>query len=420
MSRPASNIIQVVSPTDQVLIDIARELFEQEIIDSVRLSLAPYASEQFNDLESLEEAVESLGDLTFRKFRNVHYVTSVNFRCTFERGITHNGQIIPDVHRAEFMIHGQNSSDEVALAFSDTIHEHCNRDVPKLSLGSSTVHDALATHVESLATVATKVSANLAEAHADYDKRLLQHQEKLSQQSEEVEKARAEQHKKQLEELAQVQAELDEQRSELDLRRARDARRKLRADITSRLQSRLSKPGSSLGTRVYRFMVIAFAFVAGSIAAFSAMAAVPDMMNNAGTTSMVSTGLAYARFFGSSALAAVFAFYLLGYIKKLEAEDRRFERELEKLSLDIDRASWVIETVMEFRDEEDGMAVPDAWLQGATANLFGADDPKAQTDENALDALAELLRGGAKLKIGNGGAELEIDSKAAKKIARDE
>ena len=117
-------------------------------------------------------------------------------------------------------------------------------------------------------------------------------------------------------------------------------------------------------------------------------------------------------------VATVFGVYILRYLRELEESATRRAVELERNLFDIDRASWVIETIMELREEEGISTVPDHWLRGATHNLFGANTSDEVTDLGPLDSLGELLAAGANLKVGNGSAELELSPKTSKNIAK--
>ena len=78
--------------------------------------------------------------------------------------------------------------------------------------------------------------------------------------------------------------------------------------------------------------------------------------------------------------------------------------------LDIDRASWVVETALEWRRAEKS-EIPTPLLEGITRNLFVQKDPS--TDKtSARDDLASALVGNAsqvKMKVGDN--EVSIDRK---------
>lgn len=88
---------------------------------------------------------------------------------------------------------------------------------------------------------------------------------------------------------------------------------------------------------------------------------------------------------------------------------------MERYAIDLNRASWAIETILEASSKE-GVQIPDIMIQGVSRNLFGAEEKK---DEAKSDALAELLRSSAKVRVGADGAEFSINGRGAVKLAKE-
>lgn len=430
MSRTTTNIVQVVSPTDLNLVTMTEELLENKTVTQATINIGPITLTPITDIESLKDLATSHNFSQSRKIRKIVFQTNESINCTFERGITQPSKagnqqqlvLIPAVYEAEFYFSGQGINSESARNLVSAIHTHCNSADSVSGLGSEPMQSAFAGHLERLASLAASVTEQISKAQLEYDNKLQQHQRDLGKQAETAERLREDAHEKRLLKLAEEEKQLEEKRAELDLRRARDARRKLREQISTDLKQRLEKPVTAKGSTFYRAIVSLVAAMIIAVAVWSAGSAISSIDEIAAKEETLALSgplvFAYARFFGSSALAAFLVFYLLSYLRKTEAEDTRFERELERFALDINRASWVAETVIEFSDDENGLAVPDAWIQGVTNGLFQSDRAVSETDDNALEALGELLKMGAKLKVGNGGAEVELDSRAAKKTAK--
>ena len=70
-----------------------------------------------------------------------------------------------------------------------------------------------------------------------------------------------------------------------------------------------------------------------------------------------------------SVLAVGFFTYAINWLRILYLDDVRFSRESEKNGNDIDRASFVIETILEVGEKEN-TEVPEAWVEGVCRNLF--------------------------------------------------
>ena len=109
-------------------------------------------------------------------------------------------------------------------------------------------------------------------------------------------------------------------------------------------------------------------------------------------------------------------FYLLTWLKRTHSEDVSAERELERYSYDIDRASWAIETILEAQAKETG-EVPALWIEGVTRSLFARSAARDE-DREALDALGSLLNVSAKAEIGPNGPRFEINRPGLRKLGK--
>lgn len=92
---------------------------------------------------------------------------------------------------------------------------------------------------------------------------------------------------------------------------------------------------------------------------------------------------------------------------------------LKQFELDINRASWVVETAMEWRRDQQS-EIPAPLLEGVTRNLFAYGDSSSQ-EHTAADDLASALVGNAsqlKLKVGDN--EVNFDRKGLSGLAKTE
>ncbi|MBA2434065.1 MAG: hypothetical protein H0V54_03085 [Chthoniobacterales bacterium] len=74
------------------------------------------------------------------------------------------------------------------------------------------------------------------------------------------------------------------------------------------------------------------------------------------------------------------------------------EFRLKRLDLDVDRASWVVEMALEWKDEE-GKQIPSGLLDRLTTNLFKIDDPGEQVRHPTEDLASALLGASSALKL---------------------
>ena len=218
--------------------------------------------------------------------------------------------------------------------------------------------------------------------------------------------------------LQQRQEALKRREQDLDNRQHMHARRELRERISKDFKTRVVKPVVSRAAFRMRWLVFGLTLAAGiGIAAFG-IDSFSELIATGGDTSTPSwlTITHAVRSVVLIALALGFVAYAISWLRSMYLDDVRAERRYEKYGHDIDRASFVIETIMEVSDKED-MQVPDAWVDGVCRNLFEdhADRNASDTPNHALAALFETISGA---KFGPEGAEFSIDRRDARRFAK--
>lgn len=228
--------------------------------------------------------------------------------------------------------------------------------------------------------------------------------------------------------------QLTQRSKELDDRDHIHARRQLREQITESIASRLRgaivpRGTSMVGWSVLALTLIGSAFLAAvSYFSLAEYAQIIDAANNAAgqrvqTREAIATSvlpgstaswILLARGFLAGFGSIAFLVYAIGWLKSLYHDRLRAERELERYSIDLNRASWAVETIMESRSKE--AVIPDLLVAGIAHNLFDA-APDRRPSEHSGDLSAMLLRSSAKAKIGPNGAEFELNGRGAKKLA---
>jgi hypothetical protein len=92
------------------------------------------------------------------------------------------------------------------------------------------------------------------------------------------------------------------------------------------------------------------------------------------------------------------------------------EFRLKRLQLDIDRASWVVETALDWRRDHEAGVIPKEIIEGMTRNLFV--DPLRSAPKHPSEDLASVLFGassGFVLKTPSG-SELRLDRKGIRRV----
>jgi hypothetical protein len=279
-------------------------------------------------------------------------------------------------------------------------------------------------------------------------------EEQQLQAEEEIRKREAES----LERIEAEKADLNEKLQQFDLSDHMRARRKQRDEITTQIQGFLRRPAGAHTSQSKMMVIMAICLFGFGLAGFFAYesfqaflsksqsntiseavakivpqikvsetatrsetaAAVNDAVSSVlanTTTNDYMLWLLALRGVALSGVAIGFIIYLLTFIRRNHDEELRYHRELQRYGMDINRASWVIETAMEMTTKE-GAQLPEKWVEGACAGLFQS-GAKADGEVSSLAALGAVMGLGPEVSVGPGGATIKLPPKAAKKAAND-
>jgi hypothetical protein len=119
-------------------------------------------------------------------------------------------------------------------------------------------------------------------------------------------------------------------------------------------------------------------------------------------------------FMGSAGLLAFYLRWQNAWFK--QHADTEFH--LRQFSLDVDRASWLVETVTDLREKE-GIAVPERLLEALSAGLFEPRDRAAEENEQTVETLARALLASDRVKLNVAGQELELSGRQLRKVGRE-
>lgn len=426
-NRPPSRVLRIPAPVDRALVRFVQELFEQKIVQSGQITLAGRKTIELSDhdvvkaINEQSDVVDALGDGTHTVITFVG-VNAGATRLEFERGITGpaNNAIVSDQFEAEFYFGDSNAPGDRHDAVLRRLASESFTPLESKSLGSDPTAKAFSKHVQRLSDLAAKVTENLVHQQTAADERL---QERLKELEKDFDDRRRKLEEKIENESVQIteRAErLDDRESDLDTQEARHERRAIRQRITERIQARLSR-GQSGQIQRSRYVVLVLS-VFGSLAFFllSIQTALNTTIGQI-LTDGVSVGEVadLIKIIAGGALSVTLLFYALNFWRKKLDEDERHDRILERYSLDIDRGSWIVETVLDIRSESPDAEIPQAWLQGVSAGLFPLNSSQEPEDTDAVDALGILLSKGASFRISPSGAEIEVTDKASRRIGKD-
>ena len=219
--------------------------------------------------------------------------------------------------------------------------------------------------------------------------------------------------------LNELKEELDDRKRELDDRHHMHARRELRNQIAKNFKERVGKPVISSRASLIRWLVFWLTLGAGSAIGYFGVEGFRESLEataKGNSSQWLTIGL-LVRSGLSLILAVGFVAYAINWLRVVYLDDVRMERRYESGGDDIDRASFVIETLIEVGEKE-SVDVPDAWVKGVCRNLFA--DKGGETGSKApSDAVTMLLEAISGAKIGPDGTEFSLDRRGARKLARE-
>lgn len=210
--------------------------------------------------------------------------------------------------------------------------------------------------------------------------------------------------------------------AEFDTNESKYLRRQLRKDMLEKLQALSVKFELTAGTRKLRWPLTAFIIV--FLLFFGTMTVLTfsqggEILEKAGQDlskmNWWQFTLLTIKQFGFVAAFLGGAWFYIKWNDKWFRQHADAEFMFKQLELDINRASWVVEMALEWKEEK-GMDIPAELLDRLTRNLFS--EPK-QTDEKVHvggDLATTILGSAANVKIkAANGTEVELDRKGIQK-----
>ena len=228
---------------------------------------------------------------------------------------------------------------------------------------------------------------------------------RLEQESASYKEQLEAEHAKRLEELNERESKIDERTKSIDDREAKHARRGLHEKIKERLSQldsdfRLSKATTQKRIPMH---VIFWMGMGVSLAVIVVLFSQPSELST--IHNWVKLGLATLAFGG-------FATTYIRWMNRWATQHADEEFRLKRLALDIDRASWLIETASEWQAEQDER-LPDAIIDYLAGNLFETSGGTKQVGESTL---SEVLGAASNVKLQTELASVELDRKSMDRL----
>ena len=217
------------------------------------------------------------------------------------------------------------------------------------------------------------------------------------------------------EKISKRQRDLDARQEELDDRQHMHVRRELREKIIDEFKLRSGRPVVSKSAGRMRWTVFLMTLLAGiGLTGFGLWTfyllvntdfQLPSYWLLVGRASILSIG------------GVGLFFYAVRWLRNIYLDDVRMSRHYDNYRDDIDRASFAIETIMEFGGEKEGMTAPEAWIEGVFRNLFRSDFGDYEKQRHQSDALIELLKSISSASVGPNSAKVRLDRRGSRRLA---
>ncbi len=220
-----------------------------------------------------------------------------------------------------------------------------------------------------------------------------------------------------LSEIKKKEDNLESKKKELDDKSNTHARRQIRKDIIHEIKRRQTDFTLTNSTNNLRRPISAMVFVAITLLCIAAYLSFQDLSEAlASGTAYQAIAAGIRQVLYSAGAFGTVLFYIRWQNRWFEQHSQA-EFHLKQLELDMERASWIVETGLEWKDIK-GSTMPIELLESLSRNLFIAPNEKVEKAIHPADQLASALMGTASsIKLKTGDSELLIDPRKLNKAS---
>lgn len=282
-----------------------------------------------------------------------------------------------------------------------TLHEFNPRHAIRDYLGEETKQYYLAREasLQRLEQIATSVIQNAEQYRQESDRRLIAKEQEFKDKLESEVIALQETFSRKEAALVEREKALEERLKEVDDRASKHARRDALQRIKKRLEERNNEFKLTKGTRTLRWWTGGIAMF--SLLGFGGVVLYSWIYTPPSPPTLPHEWVFFILRFIAPALGLMgTVIYLLRWTNEWFERHAREEFRLKRLDLDIDRATFIVETALEWKEEK-GTEIPDQLLDRLSLNLF-SEDSRASTVSHPVE---ELL---ASMKNASGDVEIRV------------
>ncbi|WP_139020699.1 hypothetical protein [Bradyrhizobium sp. ORS 285] len=411
---------------DQTVLNLFRELHNTHPSDSFTLSLAGIENISLRDnLNHEQQEVVEFIDKPGTYIITGSYLSYSNFSINYTRGgdpsqrnifvdsisITGNGAGYPIRSRLALM----STLDKFFASINSKMNDATD-EILNISNLESVYHSTVLKLETKFAEQIEKITSWTVNQAQSYEDRKLQLANEIQSEKESLHAD----YISKFEEVKRQNQELEELRRKLDDREYMHVRRSIRQDLQKTIADRQTKFSLTDDTQrlrrpIHAAIIILLVLLIAINAVYLHQLTQIDFSN----VSLAVMTWAIAK----QALAAIAVIgttlYYVRWMNRWFEQHALAEFSLKKFQLDIDRASWVVETALEWRRDQN-REITSALLEGIARNLFEEKDQSIDKS-TAADDLASALVGNAsqvKLKIGEN--EMSFDRKGLSALGKTE
>lgn len=222
-------------------------------------------------------------------------------------------------------------------------------------------------------------------------------------------------HEKRIAIIGEREAAVDQRTKELDDRSSRHARRQIRQDMKKEISDRGLSFALTDKTAQKRILIHALFSVTILFLMIITGVSVAEVQKNTGST----LWYFFAKLSVSAAATVATLIYYIRWHDSWFMRHADEEFKLKRFELDFDRASWIVEMALEWKDEEK-RELPPELLKALAANLFADNEPVTRANHPYEDIASMLMGSSAEmnLTLPNAAGTLKLDRKSKKELER--
>jgi hypothetical protein len=212
--------------------------------------------------------------------------------------------------------------------------------------------------------------------------------------------------------LEEEKKTLEARRRELDDKDNTHARREIRKDILKEIKNRQQDFRLTQGTVALRRPIFIAMVMLVSVFLLGSVSTAIELFNKSLSGNDLIFTLIKQGLYTFGAVGSIIFF--IRWMNRWFEQHSLTEFHLKQFELDMERASWLVETSLEWKDAK-GTAMPPELMQSLSTNLF-SDREEIEHVAHPADQLASALLGSASaIKVQAGDSLIEIDPKKLKK-----